>query len=363
MADYGIVIGIDAYPGLTTLKGPRNDANAFYAWLTDKNKGNVPPENVSRLECNGPVPGLTVRNAVPTRQLLDDLFRPLAEAAGAGEKYGERLFIYLAGHGFADNRDPDSAALLSAEANQNWPAHLAVLAYVNLFRRMATFDEIIVLIDACRVPDLSWPIAVPTIADPVSSPEAKKVKYFVGFGTYFGDVSREKNTGGGVYRGVFTLALMDALAHAQPEPDGRLLGSKVKTYIDHYFKDFAVKPNDEAEIDANTARDVVFMTYPPAVAEDGGGVAEGISESAPVLEMKGVQQLLATPTQKTICVTVPDADVDKRLLITGAGVKAIPITAALFFVDLEPGAYKAQVEGQAASILFEVPVDDAITLG
>jgi len=350
MADFGIVVGIDTYPGFTSLRGPRNDADAFYDWLTDPGRGNVLPANVRRLKCNGPPPP-NIDAAVPNKQTLDMLFKPFVTNGAANRKSGERLFVYLAGHGFADNNNVDSAALLSADAERGWPAHLAVLAYVDFLQRSATFDEIILLMDACRDANLSWIVSPPQLPVIISSANARKVKVFKGYGTYFGDVSREKDVGGGVYRGVFTLALLDALEHAQPEPDGRLLGSKVKDYFHNVFPTFAVKPTDEAEIDVDDQRDVVFMRYPvmvPAPPPDDGM----FYQMAPP----------PMPSQKAIRVTVPAGDVGKRLVVSGATPRDFTIPLADFLMYLDPGLYKARIDGEAKSVLFEVPVNDAISL-
>jgi hypothetical protein len=51
---YAIVIGLSAYPKLgdppgANLKGPENDADAVYEWLTNPEEGGLPAENVKRV--------------------------------------------------------------------------------------------------------------------------------------------------------------------------------------------------------------------------------------------------------------------------------------------------------------------------
>src|SRR6185295_842854 len=43
--DFAVVIGIDEYANLESLKGAVNDANAFYGWLCEKHGGGLERDN------------------------------------------------------------------------------------------------------------------------------------------------------------------------------------------------------------------------------------------------------------------------------------------------------------------------------
>ena len=151
MADHGICIGINGYPGLTDLKGPCNDALAFENWLTDPNKGGLETDNVRTiLSTNYGEPPASIAEARPFLNDMEALFVDFVKAGAERKHEDGRLFIFVAGHGFADQQDADSAALYAANAQQVFATNLAVKKYVDFLRRQWVFDEIILIMDACR---------------------------------------------------------------------------------------------------------------------------------------------------------------------------------------------------------------------
>src|SRR5262245_29073849 len=104
--DCAIIVGIERYldSGLGGLGGAKRDARRFYDWLTSA--GGVPPARVIFL----PAPDAALD---PTIQEIDDAFVSLCAPAKATWRLGRRLYIYLSGHGVAQNWH--EASLLAAD--------------------------------------------------------------------------------------------------------------------------------------------------------------------------------------------------------------------------------------------------------
>ena len=75
MADHAVVIGIDTYPGMSNLKGPSNDANAFENWLIDPNGGKVDPNNIDKILTRDYPDINNIDDAHPVVSDLENLFR------------------------------------------------------------------------------------------------------------------------------------------------------------------------------------------------------------------------------------------------------------------------------------------------
>src|SRR5690606_7777492 len=116
---------------------------------------------------------------------MQRLFTPLVEQAALGHSDG-RLFIYLAGHGYADPADVRSAALYTANARFFSPLHLAVLDYANFFHRRWAFDEIIVVMDACRRVNQIHDIQRASLPRLAPHENAHRVKTFLALGAGYG---------------------------------------------------------------------------------------------------------------------------------------------------------------------------------
>ena len=103
MPDQAVVIGIDAYPGMYDLHGPCNDSLAFRDWLVDPEGGGLSGEDdVALLRTSDFSWPADIQDAHPILDELQTLFRPLVARAAESEHVDGRLFIYVAGHGFAD---------------------------------------------------------------------------------------------------------------------------------------------------------------------------------------------------------------------------------------------------------------------
>ncbi|MEM8885813.1 MAG: caspase family protein [Planctomycetota bacterium] len=332
MSDRAVVVGISAYPGLRSLQGPCHDARRFRDWLVRPDGGGLTPGAVRMLLTDDFPAPTGVDDAHPVVAELDDLFRPLVKEAALQNHVDGRLFIFVAGHGFADSDDIDSAALLAANAEALFPVHLAVEKYAEFFRRTYAFRELILVMDACRTTNPLHEIGSPPLPAVQPHPRASRVKYFRGYGASFNHVARERAFNGGTVQGIFTMAFLDALESARPNQAGRVNGTAIKRHIHNRIAaiagDVAIAPPDIA---ADEDKDVFFVHR----AQSGIDVA----------------------------FTFPDAYVGHELVVefgdrTLSGRFAIDGPALT--VPLAPGLYKVYVDGTDASHLIEVPHDGAI---
>lgn len=330
---YAVVIGIQAYPGLTPLAGPCADARAFRDWLVDPTGGDVPPPNVHLLltsDFHPPGPA-SVADAKPVVDQFNAVVGDFVNRAALGQRIGERLYLYLAGHGFSDESDTNSAALIAANAEKTgFLHHITATEYADWFHRNAAFDEIVLVMDCCRDVGITHAIqnpALPKTSNPVA---AKGVREFQAFATQWGASSREKDFNGQV-RGIFTVTLIDALRRAASDANGCVTGSCIKDFVHGHMKEVAAPVEvDPPKIDADSAAEIVFARR-------------------------------AGAAKRHIRVRVTNHVAGVLVIIEGGPGPAVPPAVAMTPVvefNLPPGIYKVRLAGSGTFKLFEV-LDDA----
>lgn len=332
---HAIVIGINAYPGFSNLEGPCRDAKEMETWLKDPAGGDVDPDNVKVLcgtDFHPPGPN-GLDDARPHDSEIRAFFRPLVEQGAAGPFAGERLYIYMAGHGFMVT-DPIKArltGLYSADAGIALAPHLVATAYAEWFRLNAVFSEIVLIMDCCRTPDLLHDLAEPAlIKAPGRTGLSQEVRYFYAYAAQEGRVAREK-TFNGEARGIFTVTLLNALRKAPPNRYGRVNGSTIRDFVHNNIHttagDIEVNP---PEFDGPQRGEIVFATR----------------------ETKSVFQVTFHPT--------PPADGDDLLVFERPDEepRRIAIDAPKVSTDLGPGFYKARLAHAGREAIFEVGLSD-----
>ena len=100
----------------------------------------------------------------------------------------------------------NSAALFAANADVLFPVHLAVIKYVDFFRRAWAFDEVIAVMDSCRSTNPLLEVNNPPLPRIRPHPNADKVRVFRAFAAGFDQTARERAIDG-VTRGIFMAAL------------------------------------------------------------------------------------------------------------------------------------------------------------
>jgi len=153
---YAIVIGLCAYPKLgdppgANLKGPENDADAVYKWLTNPAEGGLPTDNV-KLVCSRDYQAPP--NGAPGPDALNDVFHWLNDIAQKKEEengtrsVGRRLYFYVSGHGFSKRfREAclltGNAQLKSSSANISPTVWLDWLQDAGYFSRVRALDGLL----------------------------------------------------------------------------------------------------------------------------------------------------------------------------------------------------------------------------
>jgi len=319
--DYAVVVGISRYPALSDLSGPVNDALSFKDWLL--NRGSVPLKNIELLVTPANAETMTRKNAQPLRDQVINAFDAIREHENERGRVGRRLYLYLAGHGYAPQ--VNDAALLMANASHRSFSAVPGAVFADWFHASAKFEEIVLIMDCCRDDCSAIPPQPPPWA-PENSPDADQVRYFHAFATQTYHKAREQAlTSDGMVRGIFTNALLTAFEMAR-DAHGRITGTAVKDYVMNYPMSIDGLGYQEPEIRIDSAKDIVLWEADTirkqAVEFDFGSSCHG---SARIL--------------------------DGRLENVWSG--AIPANGVLS-LELEPGKYRIDADGLSCGKRFDV---------
>jgi hypothetical protein len=225
-SDYAIIAGITRYPYLNDLDGPERDATAFYDWVISPTGGQVLPQNVWLIRTSD-----FKDPAEPTELRIDDAFTELyLLAQKRGGVLGRRLYIFLAGHGFA--QDLSEASLLTANARQKlYSHHIPGRKYADWFRASAYFEEIALFVDCCRnIHKRAPPKTVPF--EESFNVEGQKVSWVYAYASQLGQASLEGPSSGFTH-GLFSEALLEGLRKARDD-QGLITPASLKNFILNY---------------------------------------------------------------------------------------------------------------------------------
>lgn len=247
---FAVVIGVDNYPGYSSLRGARRDARAFNQWLTDPTGGGLDKAHVELLLSIKP--RHTSNSSTPTT-FLDDQLRPLhhqiehafESILNLASNGGERLYVYFSGHGIAIN------ALRTVLCLPPWsPARkgyaLDSESYLNLVCTSGIFREVIFLLDCCRTPvrlDTSMPT---TITARLAGSAGQPAKYFVANATEAWNAAYEAMESNGNHaqtQGFFTRALLLGLRGGARDKNGLITASSLKDYLEYHVPMIAQASN------------------------------------------------------------------------------------------------------------------------
>jgi Caspase domain len=253
--DRAVVVGITRYPDLGDLQGPENDAQAFRDWLVDPTGGAVPADNV-RLILSSAYPASTsVLDAEPSNAAVENAFDELYQLGDENQgKAGRRLYIFMAGHGFAPTLT--SSALLMANATHGRAGYnTAGRLYADWFRQARFFDEVVLFMDCCRE---NYPRA-PLRPVPYETRTANHLaRYYYGFATEWSDAARERPWNG-LVRGVFSRSVLSGL-RAASTPGGAITGASLEAFVFNSIGEGAPEGEDrqEPKFDYDKMNDITF---------------------------------------------------------------------------------------------------------
>jgi len=258
MPNKAIVVGIQAYPELPpALQGPKNDATKFFNWVTTQGGvDGAAGDALLILDDDPPAP--TALTAKPTAEIILSQFDALEDVAkhSPDGRAGDRLYLYLCGHGFGQNLN--DASLLMANATQDRTRnHIPGRPWADHFFAHGYFKEVLLFVDCCRERYSTATLNGPGIlVQPVPPLGAR---CFYGFATKYGRLAVERQIDGQM-SGVFTATLLDALNGGASEEDGRITGESLKAYIYENMKGF-LTPADL--LDKDVAKEPDLYCEPP----------------------------------------------------------------------------------------------------
>jgi hypothetical protein len=265
--DWAIVVGIQSYPGISSVDGPDNDANDFYDWLVDPKGGAVPNRQVKRITTTRPYKNASrakptffmieedlssIRNQARKRPIIDNHFY-----------LGRRLYLFFAGHGFAP-REEETALIMANATDVQIGAgfHWLGQRTANWFYKAGYFDEIVLLMDCCRnqyaVPELSWPWK-----DEVASDFAERVRRYYAFATRWSKETRGIRAENGRVNGKFTSAVLQGLRRATASTSNAVTTGSLSAFIQKEVP--GLRPSDFIDDDFELVRVDQVNMYPVRV--------------------------------------------------------------------------------------------------
>jgi uncharacterized caspase-like protein len=275
--DRAVVIGIRRYPDatvdpskwITTLEGPDNDADAVAEWLRRPDGGGLPKDNVTVVRsANYPDPFAHANEVGPQQQTIQQALNAVAklpDTAFEGQHTGRRLYIYVSGHGYAQQRN--EAALVTAEAERAFPFNVEVTSWLDWFWKAARFKEFVLWADCCAT---RAPVAVLTRCGrtPIIRGNASDGRVFTAFAAKFDKRAVEAKMEDGNWHGVFTWALLKGLEGAAA-PSGVVTSNSLHDYLINNMRSFMRQDQRDnqgiaQEPDFGKVEPITFASLPSA---------------------------------------------------------------------------------------------------
>lgn len=227
--DFAIVIGISCYPdfeGLPDLTASEPDSDAVAAWLKAPDRGALPHNN------------LTVLHS-PTRQVAEEAFNHMFERFH--DDTGRRLYIFGSGYGFAN--EPDSAALLMADASpERLDNSIDLTAYADAIYYSGLFSEVVLFADFAHKTMLRGIPTKPRWKIPRAPREGDA--RFYGFSALSGAVAypvSEPDERGAL--SLFSRLVLDGLYGSAADDTGRIDSSMLQRFIERRLVELTDETN------------------------------------------------------------------------------------------------------------------------
>ncbi|GAB3325555.1 hypothetical protein GCM10027299_23810 [Larkinella ripae] len=237
-ADYAVIIGVRHYPEFGNLNGPTEDARAFYDWLTDPQKGSVPPANCQLVESN-----LDPDDEFPERPIqaqIDRAFQRIWQHLIGSGKPGRRFYFYFNGHGIGVKESNTALLMANFETRFFRDSALSSQGYLDRIIASGRFLEVVFLLDCCRNQVLGVNGLPPSFNWPADNKGAGGTAIWVGYATEYQNKAYEAEfelkpgeQDGSLFRGHFTQALLNGLNGEAAEPDtGRITPESLKRHLE-----------------------------------------------------------------------------------------------------------------------------------
>jgi Caspase domain len=329
---YAVLLAINYYPAIGDLNGPENDIEAFRDWLLDPQGGDVDPVNIRVVRSSDHPKVVDPLDAKPNeiafRKALNACVR---DANQWRERVGQRLYLYMAGHGFTSGATIGDPAVWSAGAGDGDSSHIAGYRYATRIVNADFFDEVVLIMDCCQDVLKTRPVLDPTWDPP--DRRAHEVKLFAAYGAPRGQAAYERDDGTGRKRGIFSKVLLEALKTVRPDADGFVTGQAVKDqFLNIWGPSYQADAGYTPPIVPPHAQDIrLFRRAPtPVIAAGHEPVSFVLQPPVPA----GAELQILHGSDRSVIASMP----------------ATSLTAQ----PLLPGFYKAVLTGTARAQLFEV---------
>lgn len=265
-SDYALVVGINHYPDFRNLEGAIEDAKDFAKWLYQDSEGGNLPKDHCRVILSQPN---------PLRPPHEEIDEELGRIFGMlGNDNGRRFYLYFSGHGMSQDNIGANLCLARWSAKLWRNAALDSLDYLKTILGSGKFEEVVFLLDCCRVRPINAHGLPSALGFPRPDDEAGKSKRFIGYATEFQNSAYEAEVSDGVseesrplIRGHFTRALMKGLRGAAAVEPGGVPATFLKKYLEAETPRIAAvaKQSQKSEVDNGLPSnpDPVFGTFKP----------------------------------------------------------------------------------------------------
>jgi uncharacterized caspase-like protein len=344
-SDRAVVIGIRRYgyaadPAgwINDLNGPDNDAADVAEWLRRADGGGLPDDNVTVVRsADLPDPFPDENSIGPAQAAVEKALAAVSELpvdAYEGQYSGRRLYLYVSGHGVA--QQPDQAAVLTADAKFRRPLNVLVTSWFDWFYTAARFQEFVLWADCCATRVSATPKACDLVTE--KSPNLGKGRRFVAFAAAL-DEKAVENQLDGKWHGVFTYTLLQGLngaAGATVTSDN--LHDYLHNNVAAYMRDDQRARGVAQEPTFGVTDAMTFATYPEKSKFQvmlrfpqscvGKRAAIGVNASSPMLVETVLQGPNWAPELEAgiYVVFVPDLQLVQPFTVSGEGPNVVAVS-------------------------------------
>lgn len=237
---YAVVVGIDRYPGISDLTGAKADATKFAEWLLHPEGGALPRDNVQVLvkSPDEEATYMSLETAEPTQDSIDDALRNVVNAIRAHLDVDRsawprtRLYLYVAGHGFAPAWSEGSFLVANAGPGI-YSRNLDLPKYRAYCSACAFFSEVVIFADCCRTRVQPGPEGTGPRLDPCPTPFVdREPTWLIGFAAEVGRDAYELTFGeDDEARGYFTRALLEGLRGSAADSTGAVTARSLADHV------------------------------------------------------------------------------------------------------------------------------------
>ncbi|MBL8264849.1 caspase family protein [Steroidobacter sp.] len=356
---YAVLIAINQYPGITPLHGPEHDAEDLRAWLEAPDGGDVEPTNIVRIYSSQYGVTANPDDANPTEAHFKKVLNGWLKVSPSEwrERVGERLYLFMAGHGFTSGSLTDPA-LYTAQAQPGDTAHIAALRYASKIQNAGFFDEIVLIMDCCQDVLKASSVTEPTWSPP-DLQKTKSVKFMQAFSAPRAQKAFESlATDPPPIRGFFSSVFMEALRTAKADDEGYVLARAVEDRLveiwnDRYFKKTDYVPPIVAPRDLRLYRRPQTKPALPTHQIVPGRAGAGRPPSTIVPLSVATGQIVCEDSGTEISVV----DADRRVVARGVGTIRLQLPAGRYEARFRLGSaasqqafYLGKVAGADASL-------------